>query len=268
LEGESKNLTNRISGAFLWSWPRAVLAATVIALVAANVAWLWRFRYGYPLDIDEAGYMSTALNFTAAFESDGLGGLWDAFMIQTPQAPLVPLLTVPFQLLFAYRIFPGFLLQECFFVLLVLSSYGIGRRLTTPAYGALTAVAVATIPMVTDFTRHYIFAIDNAALLTAAVFALLASDRLGRRGWALLFGALLGLAVLARTMTLGFAPRREGGEPGARSFGWGGRRRVVVRTQPVDGPGLPPRVRLRESELGLRRVLPTALLELLDVRDQ
>src|SRR5215210_6202202 len=107
---------------FLWSWPRVVVAATVIVLVAANVAWLWRFRYGFPLDIDEAGYLSTALDFTTAFESGGLGSLWDTFMSPTPQAPLVPLLTVPFPLLFGYRVFPGFLLQECFFALLVLSS--------------------------------------------------------------------------------------------------------------------------------------------------
>jgi 4-amino-4-deoxy-L-arabinose transferase-like glycosyltransferase len=193
-------------GTSLWSWPRAVVAATVVVLVAANIAWLWRFRYGFPLDIDEAGYLSTALDNTAALESGGIVGLWDAFMRLTPQAPLIPLLTVPFHLLFGYGVFPGFLVQECFFALLVLSSYGIGRRLTTPAYGALTAVAVATVPMVTDFTRHYIFAIDNAALVAAAVFALLASERLGRREWALLFGALLGLGLLARTMTLGFVP--------------------------------------------------------------
>jgi 4-amino-4-deoxy-L-arabinose transferase-like glycosyltransferase len=127
-------------GTFLWSWPQVVVAATVGVLVAANVAWLWRFRYGFPLDVDEAGYLATALDNTAAFESEGIMGLWDAYIRQHPQAPLVPLLTVPFELLFGYGTFPGFLLQECFFVLLVLSSYGIGRRLTTPAYGVLTAV--------------------------------------------------------------------------------------------------------------------------------
>ena len=94
-------------GTFLWSWPRAVVAATIVGLVATNVVWLWRFPYGFPLGIDEAGYLATALNYTAAFESGGIMGLWDAFMHPSPQAPLVPLLTVPFQLLFGYGIFPG-----------------------------------------------------------------------------------------------------------------------------------------------------------------
>src|SRR5215210_4686131 len=107
-------------GASLWSWPNATVAATVVVLVAADVAWLWRFRYGFPLDVDEAGYLSTALDNTAALESGGIVGLWDAYMRPTIHAPLVPLLTVPFHLLFGYGVFPGFLLQECFFALLAL----------------------------------------------------------------------------------------------------------------------------------------------------
>ncbi len=93
-----------------------------------------------------------------------------------------------------------------FFAVLVASSYGIGARLTSPAGGLLVALVVAATPAVIDFSRSYQFAVTDAAVLAATTYALLASEAFERRGWSLLWGVLLGLTPLARTMAIAFVP--------------------------------------------------------------
>src|SRR5439155_8842405 len=56
------------------------------------------------------------------------------------------------------------------------------------------------------YTREYHFSVPCAAFLTASLYALVRSDRLRSTGWALAWGALMGLAVLSRTMAAGFVP--------------------------------------------------------------
>jgi hypothetical protein len=59
---------------------------------------------------------------------------------------------------------------------------------------------------VIDFSRSYQFALTDAAVLTAATWALLACDGFSRRGWSLAWGFLIGLTPLARTMAVAFLP--------------------------------------------------------------
>ena len=92
-------------------------------------------------------------------------------------------------------------------VLLTFATYGIGERLAGPRLGALAALVVATSHGTFIFAREYIFALPTAALLACAMYALLRSERLEIRRWAIACGAALGLMVLARTMACGLRPR-------------------------------------------------------------
>ena len=56
------------------------------------------------------------------------------------------------------------------------------------------------------FTREYIYALPSAALLACAVYALIRSDGLRLRRWAIACGVALGMLLLTRTMTIGFVP--------------------------------------------------------------
>ncbi|MBL0171652.1 MAG: glycosyltransferase family 39 protein [Gemmatimonadaceae bacterium] len=185
----------------------AFVVLTALALVSIDIWWLREFRAGYPLTVDEAGYLTIAFDYSAEFKSGGFPGLWDAFLRQGGiQAPLLPLVTVPILLSSGQEVMSSFLAVEAFFVLLIVASYGIGSRLANRSYGCLTAVVVASIPAVTEFTRQYHFAVPSAALYIAATYALLRSDGLSHRRWALAWGLALGLTTLARTVTLALVP--------------------------------------------------------------
>jgi 4-amino-4-deoxy-L-arabinose transferase-like glycosyltransferase len=185
-------------------WALVVLAAA-LTLVVIHVTWLLANRRGYPLDVDEAGYMAIALHDHAGLASGGLDGYWHAIDSQYPQAPLVPALTA-----LVYLIHPGIVISFpvilAFFVLLVMSTYAIAERLSGPRIGALAALVIATSPGVIALSRLFIFAVPSAALLAVAVYALLRSDGFRRTGWALATGVVAGLLVLSRTFSVAFVP--------------------------------------------------------------
>ncbi len=186
---------------------RWILAVLGIAIVLAGATLLWDDArlLGYPLQIDEAGYLSIAENDRIGFQSNGIHGWVETVLNQAPFAPLVPAMTSPL-LVINQSTMQGFVVLAFFLVLLTIAVYGIGERLAGPRYGALAAIVVASMPGVANFSRTYVFALPAAALIASAVFAVLRAERLQRSGWAIAAGAAIGAMLLARTMTVAFVP--------------------------------------------------------------
>lgn len=186
--------------------PTIVLGAAIVVLVVLDVWWLHRFRFGFVTEWDESGYISIALQNTEALRSGGPFSLVSTAIEQGVQAPLVPLSAVPFNVVFGDGVDASLLVEPAFFALLVGATYGVARQLVEPWWAVLAALAVATAPAVADYTRIFHFSVPAAALFTSALWALLKSEGLSRRGWAIGCGLLLGLMVLARSMTIAFLP--------------------------------------------------------------
>lgn len=185
-------------------WALLVLAGG-LALLAFDLWWVATYRDGYPLNIDEAAYITIGLNDYFGFQDGGLGGWWDAVQGQAPNAPLVPALTSLVHVV-EPGVLQGFAVLGGFMVLLGLAIYGIGERLAGPRPGAVAALVAMAAPGVLAFAHVYIFALPVAALLACAVYALLRSEGLQRWRWALLCGVAIGLMLLARTMAVAFVP--------------------------------------------------------------
>jgi hypothetical protein len=174
-------------------------------MAAINVWWIATYRHGYPMDVDENGYTMIGIIDFLGFESGGLHGWWEAVQNQTPNAPLLPALT-SIVLIVKPGVLEGFGVLIAFAALLTLATYGIGERLAGPRLGALAALAVATSQGVFVFTREYIFALPTAAFLACSVYALIRSEGMTRRRWAIACGAAIGLMLLSRTMAVAFVP--------------------------------------------------------------
>lgn len=182
-----------------------IVAAGTLVLVGINLWWVFTYRKGFPLNVDEAGYTSIALTDHLGFVSHGLHGWWSSIQSQTPNAPLLPAVSSALMIV-KTSIMDGFIALIGFFAILVFAAYGIGERLAGPRLGALAALAVGTSQGALLFSREYIFALPTAAMLSCAVYALLRSERMRSRRWAIAFGAAIGLMVLARTMAVAFVP--------------------------------------------------------------
>jgi hypothetical protein len=183
-----------------------LLLGGVAFLFALHIVWLARFSFGYVTEWDESGYISIALRNSHALSANGPFSLVSTVLEQGVQAPFVPLSAVPFNVLFGSGVDASLLVELVFFAVLVLATYAIARRLTTPWGALLAALVVATAPVVSDYTRIFHFSVPAAAFLTSALWALMKSEGLTRRRWAIACGLLLGLMVLSRSMTIGYLP--------------------------------------------------------------
>jgi len=186
--------------------PRLLLAVIVLGTLALHVEWLVRFRRGYLTEWDESGYMQYALSNFDALHDHGIGAFVKTVGGRGTFGPLLPMVTALAYPLATRSIFGSLLVVVAFFAVLVVATYGLVRRLSTPSWALVAALAVAAIPGVTDYSRLFHFAVPAAACMTAALWALVASDGFSRRGWSLGFGVFVASMLLARTMTVAYVP--------------------------------------------------------------
>lgn len=186
--------------------PVTWLALWIAALVAVHVAWLVRFRSGVVPEYDESGYMAQAMRDLHGLQHDGIHGFGSAFLAGAPTAPLVPLVTIVPYFVFGAGVDISIVTQLAGFVALAAATYLLGCRFMDRGWAALASGVTVALPVVSDYSRIFHFAVPAAALLTAAAWALASSDGLRRIAWAALAGALLGCMVLSRTMTISYLP--------------------------------------------------------------
>jgi len=189
-----------------WTWPRTGLAVVLAASFGLAILWLARFRFGYGTDWDESGYMARGLNDAHALVAGGpLKLLWE-YEKQGVEAPLVSLMDVPINAVFGLGVFQSLLLMPILAVLLGLATFALARQVVSESWALLATLVVAAMPVVSDYSREFVFAVPAALFFTATLWALLRSDRLRRPRWVWAASVFVGFMLLSRTMTVSFLP--------------------------------------------------------------
>jgi hypothetical protein len=137
---------------------------------------------------------------------EGLGEapLWEsvAALSHDGRPPLYQLLSVPFLYLFGRSADAALLINVVFGVVLLLSTYGIGRLVQDGKAGLLAALLVVAYPPLVDLSRIYRphFAIAACVALSLWLLLLLLKARSPKIAW--LFGASLVLGMLVHSSFL------------------------------------------------------------------
>jgi hypothetical protein len=184
----------------------ALLALLLAVSLTANILWVVRWRHGLPLDINEAGYLQRAVSDGTAISSGGLTGLWQALHTSDAQAPLVPALAGLVRALTGAGPTGLTLTQQLFLVVLGISTYSLARRLTSRRWALLAAGLVAVIPGIVEAGRTFDFALPATAMVTAVLATQLWAGDFSSSRRSLMWGIMLGLAALTRSMLLGLLP--------------------------------------------------------------
>lgn len=185
---------------------RAVLVLAVVAWFAANLWWLDRYRRGQPLNIDEAGYLSMALNDYRGWERAGWGEWVAAVFWPGVQSPLTPAATSVAFVVAGPRLGLGFVVVLLAGAASLLVTAALANRLGRPHVVWLSVLLAGGSPSLLMMSRQFIFAIPVTLVVIATLYALVRSDGLARLPWALAMGLGLGLLPLTRTMALAFVP--------------------------------------------------------------
>jgi hypothetical protein len=184
----------------------AVVAGIIVVTVALHVFWLVRFRHGYVTEFDESGYLQFALSNFDALHDEGPWGFVKLVGNRGTFGPLLPAFTALAYPIVGRGVFGSLLVLPVFFAGLVCAAFALARQLVSDSWAVVAALAVATIPAVTDYTRLFHFALPATACMTAALWALLRSDGLQRRRWVVAAGLFVALTLLSRTMTVAYIP--------------------------------------------------------------
>lgn len=177
------------------------------AAVAVNLWWIETSLRGMPFDIDAAGYLQRAIRDGDALRTGGIGAYISA--VRTPgdiQAPLLTAFAGVLQGILGLGVLKLTGLVQVFYVITIVASYAIARRLLERRWALLAAIVVASMPAVLQASRDFDFSVPAAAMFTTALALQLGADDFDSLPRAVLWGVALGLASLARTMILAFLP--------------------------------------------------------------
>lgn len=188
----------RVAGAV--TLPLSVSAGWTALITAVALARLGQRS----LNIDEAGYLAIAASHYSALRMAGWEAWWASVLGPSQHAPLVPVLTsLVMATGLSFRA-AGLLTIGLFYFVGLFSTWLLAERIRGKwaAWGA--GALVATCPGLLIYGSQYTFIIPTFALLAASLLALLHSAHLTRTPWSILFGLLLGLLPLVRTMNFAF----------------------------------------------------------------
>ena len=243
--------------------------SSVVSVAAQCAVWMHRFRSGYVPEWDESGYLTIAISDAQAVRAGGAAALWDAFVHQPSQAPLVPLLTAPALLLFGDGLVQGLFVQLALYAALVAATYLLASTLLERRWAALACPRdgfdsrrprlLAALPLldrgggclhrrpVGSDSQRRAFA---AALVDARGSAPRARAAVPDDDGLLRPGLPRGGRGPGRCSAGGSAPARA--QPRSGSCGRRRGRRHVVRAEPADRRRVPRRVRLRRRVVRVR----------------
>ena len=204
-------LTDEGVGYFKSRWALAdratiALVGIVAIFVAVNARWVWLYRHGQPLDIDEAGYLTIAMSDYYGYVNGGVLGWLSAINGPSSQAPFLPSLASILFILFGPNISLGFAASILCDAALIVVAYSLGREVGSKWIGLIASSLVATTPAVVMFSRAFEFVPAATLTCTLALLCLLKSDRMRDARWAFAFAVAVAMMPLSRTMTLGFLP--------------------------------------------------------------
>ncbi|WP_209091525.1 ArnT family glycosyltransferase [Agrobacterium tumefaciens] len=171
-----------------------------------NMNWISNYRDGGLFDIDESAYLMMAVKNYFAYVNGGF--LSWLLMVESPNAAS-PLTSALASLLFVAtgpRLAFGIYVPLFACIVSIVCIYYIAKHCGDRSFAAVTALLVATTPLLVIYSRSFHFAMPATACTTAALLCLIKSEQAARWAWIVAFGFFVGLMPLARTMTIAFIP--------------------------------------------------------------
>lgn len=112
--------------------------------------------------------------------------------------PLMHIASTPYYALFGTSQDIAAFSNITFFIILIFSTYGIGKNLFNDKIGVLSAIIVSFFPGIFAFSRVYMVDFPLASMVTLSWYFLLKTEKFTDTKYSLLFGLSAGLGMLAK----------------------------------------------------------------------
>ena len=181
-------------------WPGALTGTGIWVIL--NLVWIQVYRGDRLWDHEEVTYISRAS--IVGSRSVVFSGWRLLFHGYTP--PMQSVLLAPVQLLTGVNEAWVIWLNVLLTAVSALVVYWIGRRMATPAAGAVSAALLLCTSGMQDNARGALTMVPATTFTILAVAVLVAGRGFQSRNWSLAFGVAVGCMVLSRPMAIAFVP--------------------------------------------------------------
>jgi uncharacterized membrane protein len=112
--------------------------------------------------------------------------------------PLVRVLTIPFYAVFGRSTDTAVMVNGVFWIILIFSTYGIGKRIFSKNAGLLAAFLVSMYPITFGMSRQYFLDFALMAMVSLGVYTLLLTNSFTNKRNSVIFGIVFGLGMLTK----------------------------------------------------------------------
>lgn len=151
-----------------------------------------------PLLWDGGDYFYRSLRYYDAFANFDSNFISRFNDISQYRPPLLMLSSLPFYLVFGRSTDVAVMTNILYLVILVLSVYGIGRRIHSKEVGLMAAFIVSVFPIIFGLSRSYWQDFPLTAMVSLSTYLLLRTDYFRDKKFSILFGLSIGLGMLTK----------------------------------------------------------------------
>ncbi len=176
--------------------PSILLGIALLYLVTTNVIWI--SKDARPPFFDMAYHQTKAIKVYEAVQNRGLAGLGEIPHLTGFYPPLFHSVIALFYAIFGTSSQAAALANLPAIAILLLATYGLGRRLLPSGAAAASAVLVSFYPLLLWLSRETLIDYWLTALVTLAMLCLFKTENFSRRSESALFGIVCGLGMLTK----------------------------------------------------------------------
>ncbi len=166
--------------------------------------WAWLSSNVTLVGWDQPSHLWKSLVCNELLRQSNPVSLFQAIVLSKFRPPLLFFSTVVFYRLFGLSTDVALMSNSPYWALILLSTYGIGKRVYDRNVGLLAAFLVSTFPLIFSLSRSFYFEFALAAMVSLSIYLLLLTEGFRDRRYSLLLGISLGLGMLMKQSFIAF----------------------------------------------------------------
>ena len=172
----------------------------LVCLVGFHVLnnWIFVSTQVTILGWDRPAHLIRTLIYNDMLQQVNLRSLFEVLTWSWNRPPLFHLSAVPLYRLFGVSTDVALMSNAVYVAILLLSVYGLGRRICNASVGLLAAFVVSTYPILFSISRMPYVDYALTAMVSLGIYLLVACEGFRRRGYCLLLGLVIGLGILTK----------------------------------------------------------------------
>ena len=153
-----------------------LLLAIILFVLGSN--FIWMLLDIRPPSYDQGLHLFRTFNYWEAISSGSEDWWQDMLNVEPFYPPLYHLSLIPLSLFFGFTLDTGIIGNSFFMIVLILSTYGVGRIIYSKKVGLFASFLVSCYPLIVGMSREYIISVMLTSVTALAYYFFLKSENI------------------------------------------------------------------------------------------